>query len=389
MVRANTGRGTRSRDARRATVSVAAVLAVVVGMVLAGPSGSARAATQVDLGTAESFAVLAGSAISNTGPTTINGDVGLHPGGPSSVTGFSSVTLNGQPHYGDGVALQAKSDLTTAYNNAASQPTSATVATDLGTQVLTGGVYRSASGTFGMTGTLTLDAQGTAGTVWIFQTDTTLVTASNSRVVLINGADPCNVFWQVGSSATLGTGTSFAGNILAAESVTLNTSATISGRALARNAAVTMDTNTITAANCPAQVTPPPPSPSPTPTASPSPSPSPSPVPSPTPSSSTSPAPVATTAPPESALPVDSPTDPTGGTTGTPGAPDAPDAPDAPVAGAPPADGGTPQVPSVPRGAVPAGDGSMSASGGWIPAVLLLSFLSTLMAVVVWRRRDA
>lgn len=411
MVRANeSGRGkSMTRDTRLGSVSIVAlVLAVVVG-VLAGRSGTAQAATQVDLGTAGAFAVLAGSTITNTGPTTITGDVGLHPG--SAVTGFDSVTLNGELHVADGTALQAKDDLGTAYDNAASQGPSTTVSTELGGQVLPGGVYDSASGTFGITGTVTLDAQGTPGTVWIFQTGSTLITASDSRVRLINGADACNVFWQVGSSATLGTGTSFAGNILAATSVTLNTSATIRGRALARTGAVTMDTNTIQRANCSSQSTPSEPDPSPTRSASPSPTPSPSasptvsptPTPTPTTTPTTTPAPAVSASPSEVAVPVDS-------TTGTPEAPDAatggagtPQAPDAPGVAAPrdateagaPSDSTaatseTSQVAEVPTGAVPAGDGSMATDGERSPGGLLLaSTVAGLALFAAWRRRDA
>ena len=229
----------------RRYLPIIAFLGVSLGAVVA-PATAAEA--PVDLGTARSFAVLAGSAITNTGPTTISGDVGIHPG--SAVTGFGSVTHHGSLHVADAVAEAAKRDLVTAYNDAAGRGPATTVATDLGGDRLTPGVYDSASGTFELTGTLTLDAQGDSGAVFIFQTASTLVTASNSSVRLVNEADVCNVYWQVGSSATLGTGTSFAGNILALQSITLNTGATIDGRALARNGAVTMDTNTITRATC-------------------------------------------------------------------------------------------------------------------------------------------
>jgi hypothetical protein len=208
----------------------------------------------VGLGTAGNYAVLAGEAITNTGPTTITGDVGLHPG--SAVTGFDSVTLSGALHVADAVAQQAKVDLVTAYDQAAGSGPATTVATELGGQILTAGAYDSASGTFGITGTLTLDAEGDPDAVFVFQMASTLVTASASVVNVINGANACNVYWQVGSSATLGTGTVFRGNILALTSITLTTGATIEGRALARNGQVTMDTNTITQADCTEQITP-------------------------------------------------------------------------------------------------------------------------------------
>jgi hypothetical protein len=205
----------------------------------------ARAATAVPLGTAANFAVLAGSTITNTGPTTINGDLGLSPG--TSVTGFPPGQVNGTVHAADSAALQAQADLTTAYNNAAGQPATATIPTELGGTTETPGVYDSAAGTFGITGTLTLDAQGDPNAVFIFQAASTLITASASNVSLINGAQVSNVFWVVGSSATLGTSSTLQGNILALTSITVTTGTTINGRALARNGAVTLDTNTITA----------------------------------------------------------------------------------------------------------------------------------------------
>jgi hypothetical protein len=216
-------------------------------------AGNARAATTVPLGTAEPFAVLAGSTVTNTGPSVVNGDLGLSPG--TSVTGFPPGTVNGSQHVTDAVAGQAQIDLTTAYNNAAAQAPTGTVSADLGGQRLTPGVYRSAS-SLGLTGALTLDAQGNANAVFIFQAGSTLTTASASNVNLVNGAQACNVFWQVGSSATLGTASSFRGSILALSSITVTTGATVDGRVLARNAAVTLDTNTITRSRC-ASATPP------------------------------------------------------------------------------------------------------------------------------------
>jgi uncharacterized repeat protein (TIGR01451 family) len=201
----------------------------------------------VNLGTANSFAVLAGSGITNTGPTTIIGDVGTFP--ITSETGFGSVTLIGTNHAGDAVTQQAKTDLTTAYNDAAGRIPAIVVAGDLGGLTLVPGVYKSTS-SLGITGILTLDAQGDPNAVFIFQMGSTLTTASGSSVNLINGAQACNVFWQVGSSATLGTGSTFRGNILALASITATTAVTVDGRLLASVGAVTLDTNTITISTC-------------------------------------------------------------------------------------------------------------------------------------------
>jgi hypothetical protein len=143
------------------------------------------------------------------------------------------------------------------------------VPAELGGTTKTAGVYDSADGTFGITGTLTLDAQGDPNAVFIFKTASTLITAGASSVVLVNDAQACNVFWQVGSSATLGTNSTFNGNILALTSITLTTGANVNGRVLARNGAVTLDTNTITKATCAAPVVAPTPTPEVTPTTTP------------------------------------------------------------------------------------------------------------------------
>ncbi|MET0530176.1 MAG: ice-binding family protein [Microvirga sp.] len=195
-----------------------------------------------------SFAILAGQAVSNTGPTTINGNIGVSPG--SSVTGSGSITLTGAIFVADAVALQAQNDLTALYNFLALQPASADLSgQDLGSfgvlNPLTPGVYNFASSAQ-LTGTLVLDAQGDPDAVFIFNIDSTLTTASGSSVVLVNGAQGGNVFFRVGSSATLGTGTTFVGQIVALTSITLQTNATIlCGAALARNGAVTLDTITL------------------------------------------------------------------------------------------------------------------------------------------------
>lgn len=220
-------------------------LGILAAVTILSQNGMAQ--SSVNLGTAANFAVLAESGITNTGATTINGDVGTFP--TTSITGFETVTLIGINHVGDAVTQQAKTDLVTAYDDAAGRtPTQFyTQAFELGGLTLTNGIYNTTA-SFGLTGNLTLDAQGNPGAVWIFQAGSTLITASGSSVILLGGAQAGNIFWQVGSSATLGTGTHFAGNILALTSITLETGATIEGSALARNAAVVLDANSITRA---------------------------------------------------------------------------------------------------------------------------------------------
>jgi uncharacterized repeat protein (TIGR01451 family) len=220
------------------------VLVVAIAALIGVQSSASAATAPVPLGTAANFAVLAGSTVTNTGPTTINGDLGLSPG--TSVTGFPPGRVNGALHVADSVAVQAKADLTAAYNNAAARPVTATVPVELGGTTLTPGVYHSAAGTFGITGTLTLDAQGDPNAVFIFQAASTLITAASSNVTLINGAQASNVFWVVGSSATLGTNSTLRGTVMALASITVTTGTSIDGRALARNGAVTLDTNTVT-----------------------------------------------------------------------------------------------------------------------------------------------
>jgi hypothetical protein len=227
-----------------------ASLAVALIAALALAAGS-RAATSVGLGTANSFAVLAGAGVTNTGPSVINGDLGTSP--TPAVTGFGGApngTVNGATYQADALAGQAQADLITAYNDAAGQGPVNTLPTELGGQTLTPGVYDSESGVFGITGTLTLNGQGNPDAVFIFKTTTTLISASASQVLMINGAQSCNLFWQVGSSATLGTGSAFAGNILALESIELNSGVTVLGRLLARNASVTLINDTVTRADC-------------------------------------------------------------------------------------------------------------------------------------------
>ncbi|MBA3725358.1 MAG: DUF3494 domain-containing protein [Armatimonadetes bacterium] len=199
------------------------------------------------LGTAESFAVLAGSRVTNTGPTVLFGDLGVWPG--TEIKGFPpGIVENGEIHAGDAVAQQAQADVTIAYDVLEGEAFDEKLTgQDLGGMTLFAGVYHFSSSAF-LTGTLTLDAQGDPNARFDFQIGSTLITASGSSVQVINSGDACNVYWQVGSSATVGTGTTFAGHILALTSITMETGSTIlEGSALARNGAVTLDDNTIAA----------------------------------------------------------------------------------------------------------------------------------------------
>jgi len=228
-------------------LGAAAMMVMMAGVAGVSPASAQSAQAPVGLGTADDFAVLAGSTVTNTGPSVISGDVGVSPG--SAIVGFPpGIVVNGVFHAADAVAAQAQADLTTAYNDAAGRSPVTAVGPELGGLTLAPGVY--GGGTLQVTGTLTLDAQGDPDAVFIFQAASTLITASASDISLINGADVCNVFWQVGSSATLGTGSDFVGSILALTSITAQTGADVEGRLLARNGAVTLDTNTITAPEC-------------------------------------------------------------------------------------------------------------------------------------------
>jgi Ice-binding-like len=193
------------------------------------------------MGTAANFAILAGSTITNTGSSVINGSVGVSPG--SAVVGFPpGVVAQGNIDAADATAATAQADLTTAYNNAAMQgQTQNLTGMDLGGKTLGPGVYFFASSAQ-LTGTLTLDGGGHSNAIFIFQIGSTLTTASASVVAAIDGAQAANIFWQVGSSATLGTSSTFIGNILALTSITTTTSVLMAGRLLARNGAVTTDT---------------------------------------------------------------------------------------------------------------------------------------------------
>jgi len=309
--------GSRAPRRRRGYAWLAVVPVAAAGAIalfIASQPALAETAP-VGLGTAGSFAVLAGTTVTNTGPSTISGDLGVSPG--TAVTGFPpGIVSNGTIHSADGVADGAQSDLTTGYNDAAGRSPTANVPAFIGAgQTLAPGVYK-ASSSLDVGGSLTLDAGGDPNAVFIFQAPSTLVTDSASSVILTNGAQACNVFWQVGSSATLGTNSAFTGSILALTSISVNTGDTVDGRALARNGAVTLDDDTITSPTCATT----PPTPTPTPTATtptsttsatatptrpaPTPTSTTSTTPTPTPTATTSPRPAPTPTPVHTTFPV-------------------------------------------------------------------------------------
>jgi hypothetical protein len=231
--------------------AVSIAVSLTIGLLAAGQTALAGGPpVTVPLGTAAPFAVLAGTPdVTNTGATVVTGNLGIHPA--AAVSGFPPGIVNGTIHAGDAVALQAKSDLTVAYLNAQARIPLPPVACDLGGLTLVAGVYTPDDCTLGLTGTLTLDGQNDPNSVWIFQAPSDLVTASASSVVFINGGSPCNVFWQVDSSATLGSGSGIVGTIMALTSITIANGVTVNGRALAQNGTVTMINDTIGSATCP------------------------------------------------------------------------------------------------------------------------------------------
>jgi hypothetical protein len=232
-------------------LSLAMVPALVLGLAVTTTSSPASAAptsaiaTQktVNLGAAARFAVLAAATVTNTGPSVITGDLGVSPG--TAVTGFPPGRMSkGAIHSADSAAAAAQISLTHAYADAASRTPTATVGTELGGKTFGPGIYSNT--TLGITGTVTLNAKGNPKAVFIFQSASTLITASSSVVRLTGGAKASNVFWQVGSSATLGTYSKFVGTIMAYASVTDTTGVSVTGRLLVETAAVTLDTNAVT-----------------------------------------------------------------------------------------------------------------------------------------------
>jgi LPXTG-motif cell wall-anchored protein len=240
---------------QRRTFRIAAAVAIAGGsaaLLAVGQPVSASIVPTVPLATSSNYSVLASSTVTNTNPSVIGQSVGLSPG--TSITGFPPgiVLAPATIEAANAVTLQAQQDLTIAYVDAANRGVEFTSSNaDLVGQTLAPGVYESpAHGPLGLSGQLVLDGQGNSDAVFIFQTDSTLITSTGSTIALINGASECNVFWQVGSSATLGSGSLFVGNILALTSITVESSVVVHGRALARNGAVTLDNNVFTQPSC-------------------------------------------------------------------------------------------------------------------------------------------
>jgi hypothetical protein len=238
-----------SRPFQRRHARHAATL-LATGLALAAAPAVVQA-SPVRLATVSPFVVLAGATVTNTGPSVLNGDLGVAPG--TALVGFGlPAVVNGATHDNDAVAQQAKADLTTAYDVAAGQPVAPAddlTGTDLGNRTLRAGAYRFTSSAQ-LTGALTLDGQGDPRAQFVFEIGSALTTASASSVVLVNGASACNVYWQVGSSATLGTATAFRGNLMALTSISLDDGASVIGRVLARNGQVSLIDNVLSAPNC-------------------------------------------------------------------------------------------------------------------------------------------
>lgn len=234
------------------TLAVAAIAVAAAPLLLLTHPADAAIVPPVGLGTSSNYSVLAATTVTNTNASVLAGSVGLSPG--SSIVGFPPgiVLPPAVIESTSAVTIQAQVDLTTAYNDAAGRMVEFTLANaDLTGQTLTPGVYAGSSkAPLGLTGQLTLDGQNNPNAVFIFQTDSTLITGSGSSILLVNGASECNVFWQVGSSATLGTGSIFIGNVLAQTSITVASGVVVHGRALARTGAVTLDNDTFTQPSC-------------------------------------------------------------------------------------------------------------------------------------------
>jgi len=226
-----------------AALAVAGTAALVINL---GAPAAFAAEAPVGLGAVASYSVLGGETVTNTGLTVLDGDLGTTPG--SAITGFPPGIVGGTTRV-EAAAADAKASLLVAYDDARSRATTASVAGDLVGQTLVGGVY-TASGPLAVSGTLTLDAQGDPNAVFIFQAASTLITASSSRIALLDGASSCNVYWQVAESATLGTNSRFTGTIMALQSISVTTGTRVDGRALARNGQVSLQSNVFQSTTC-------------------------------------------------------------------------------------------------------------------------------------------
>ena len=247
MLKIHTLRFPSVRRARFLALPLLAATALALALGTA-PAASASAATpDVGMGTAAPYSVLGGQAVTNTGPSTLSGDLGVSPG--TALTGFPPGIVGGSTHSADAVAGLAQADVGIAYNDAAGRASTQAVAGDLVGRTLHDGVYTS-SGPLALSGTLTFDGQGDPSSVFIVQIASTLITATASHVNAVNGAQACHIYWQVGSSATLGTASTFQGTILASTSVSVTTSAHVKGRALARTGSVTLDNDVFTSPDC-------------------------------------------------------------------------------------------------------------------------------------------
>lgn len=241
----------RGRRSRRLAVPVAVVS--IAAMLMVSQTANAGIVPTVPLGTAANFSVLGGQTVTNTGPTVLGQSLGVDPG--PAVVGFGGPpngTVLGSTEVANAVSLQAQSDLTIAYNDADGRvPEFFQTNPDLVGSTLIPGIYAAtAMGPLSLSGHLVLDGQGNSAAVFIFETDSTLITGPGSSIELINGASECNIFWQVGSSATLATGSLFVGTVMALTSISVQTGAVVHGRALARNGSVTLDNNVFTAPSC-------------------------------------------------------------------------------------------------------------------------------------------
>lgn len=226
-----------------AALAVAGTAALIINL---GAPAAFAAEAPVGLGAVASYSVLGGETVTNTGLTVLDGDLGTTPG--SAITGFPPGIVGGTTRV-EAAAADAKASLLVAYDDARSRATTASVAGDLVGQTLVGGVY-TASGPLAVSGTLTLDAQGDPNAVFIFQAASTLITASSSRIALLDGASSCNVYWQVAESATLGTNSRFTGTIMALQSISVTTGTRVDGRALARNGQVSLQSNVFQSTTC-------------------------------------------------------------------------------------------------------------------------------------------